>query len=50
MHLYRLETIGSLDGLGALEEAIAVPAAGEVWIRARVITSDAAGEMEAVGP
>ena len=35
MHLYRLETIGNLDGLGAREEAIPVPSAGEVLIRVK---------------
>ncbi len=74
MHVYRLETIGSLDGLGAREEAMAVPSAGEVLIRVKatalnfrdlaillgkspfpvrpgvVPISDAAGEVEAVGP
>src|SRR5258706_5614250 len=74
MHLYRLETIGSLDGLVAREEAPPVPSAGEVLVRVRasalnfrdlaiisgkspfpvrpgvVPISDAAGEVEAVGP
>src|ERR1700730_2257329 len=74
MHLYRLETIGAIDGLGARDEATPVPSAGEVLIRGkasalnfrdlaillgkspfpvrpRVIpVSDAAGEVEAVGP
>jgi NADPH:quinone reductase-like Zn-dependent oxidoreductase len=74
MHLYRLETIGSIDGLVAREEAIPVPSAGEVLIRVKasalnfrdlaillgkspfpvrpgvVPLSDAAGEVEAVGP
>ena len=35
MHLYRLETTGALDGLGAREEAIPVPSAGEVLIRVK---------------
>ena len=74
MQLYRLETIGSLDGLVAREEATPVPSAGEVLVRVRasalnfrdlaillgtspfpvrpgvVPVSDAAGEVEAVGP
>src|ERR1700674_4714840 len=74
MHLYRLDTIGNLDGLGAREEAMPVPSAGEVLIRVKasalnfrdlailmgkspfpvrpgvVPISDAAGEVEAVGP
>jgi NADPH:quinone reductase-like Zn-dependent oxidoreductase len=74
MRLYRLETIGNLDGLGAREEALPVPSAGEVLIRVKasalnfrdlaillgkspfpvwpgvVPISDAAGEVEAVGP
>src|ERR1700736_3490289 len=74
MHLYRLETIGNLDRLGAREEAMPVPSAGEVLIRVKasalnfrdlaillgkspfrvrvgvVPISDAAGEVEAVGP
>ena len=74
MHLYRLETIGSIDGLVAREEATPVPSAGEVLIRVKasalnfrdlaillgkapfpvragvVPISDAAGEVEAVGP
>ena len=74
MHLYRLETIGAIDGLGVREEAIPVPSAGEVLIRVKasalnfrdlaivlgkspfavragvVPVSDAAGEVEAVGP
>src|SRR5260370_8906364 len=33
MHLYRLETIGSLDGLVACEEAPSVVSAGEVLVR-----------------
>jgi Alcohol dehydrogenase GroES-like domain len=68
------ETIGSLDGLVAREEATPVPSAGEVLIRVKasalnfrdlaillgkapfpvragvVPISDAAGEVEAVGP
>ena len=35
MHLYRLETIGSLDGLVAREEAAPVPSAGEVLVRVK---------------
>jgi NADPH:quinone reductase-like Zn-dependent oxidoreductase len=35
MHVYRLETIGSLDGLVAREEATPVPSAGEVLVRVR---------------
>ena len=35
MHLYRLETIGDLDGLGGREEAMPVPSAGEVLIRVK---------------
>src|SRR5467141_451464 len=35
MHIYRLETIGSLDGLVAGEEAPDVPSAGEVLIRVK---------------
>ena len=35
MHLYRLESIGSLDGLAAREEATPVPAAGEVLVRVK---------------
>jgi len=74
MHIYRLETIGSLDGLVAGEEAPDVPSAGEVLVRVKasalnfrdlaillgkspfpvrpgvVPISDAAGEVEAVGP
>src|SRR5882672_3508401 len=74
MHIYRLETTGSLDGLVAREEAPPVPSAGEVLIRVKasalnfrdlaillgkspfpvragvVPVSDAAGEVEAVGP
>src|SRR5258708_13959892 len=74
MRVYRLETIGNLDGLVAREEARPVPSAGEVLIRVRasalnfrdlaillgtspfpvrpgvVPVSDAAGEVEAVGP
>ena len=74
MHLYRLETIGAIDGLGARDEAVPVPSAGEVLIRVKasalnfrdlaillgkapfpvrpgvVLLSDAAGEVEAVGP
>src|SRR5882724_6596438 len=74
MRLYRLETIGSLDGLVAREEAPPVPSAGEVLIRVKasalnfrdlaillgkspfpvqpgvIPVSDAAGEVEAVGP
>src|SRR5882762_3107455 len=74
MHIYRLETIGSLDGLVARDEAVPVPSAGEVLVRVKasalnfrdlaillgkspfpvrpgvVPISDAAGEVEAVGP
>jgi len=74
MNLFRLETIGAIDGLGVREEAIPVPSAGEVLIRVKVSAlnfrdlaivlgkspfavragvvpvSDAAGEVEAVGP
>jgi len=74
MNLFRLETIGAIDGLGVREEAIPVPSAGEVLIRVEasalnfrdlaivlgkspfavragvVPVSDAAGEVEAVGP
>lgn len=74
MHIYRLETIGSIDGLVAHEEATPTPSAGEVLIRVKasalnfrdlaillgkapfpvrpgvVPISDAAGEVEAVGP
>src|ERR1700730_8105784 len=74
MHLYRLETIGAIDGLGARDEAVPVPSAGEGLIRVKasalnfrdlaillgkspfparpgvVPISDAAGEVEAVGP
>ena len=74
MNLFRLETIGAIDGLGVREEAIPVPSAGEVLIRVKasalnfrdlaivlgkspfavragvVPVSDAAGEVEAVGP
>jgi NADPH:quinone reductase-like Zn-dependent oxidoreductase len=74
VHLYRLETIGSLDGLVARDEAAPVPSAGEVLVRVKasalnfrdlaivlgkspfpvrpgvVPISDAAGEVEAVGP
>ena len=74
MHIYRLETIGSLDGLVPCEEAPPVPSAGEVLVRVKasalnfrdlaillgkspfpvrpgvVPISDAAGEVEAVGP
>jgi len=74
MHIYRLETIGSLDGLVAREEAAPVPSAGEVLVRVMasalnfrdlaivlgrspfpvrpgvVPVSDAAGQVEAVGP
>src|ERR1700724_3247204 len=35
MHLYRLDTIGNLNGLRAREEAMPVPSAGEVLIRVR---------------
>src|SRR6266853_546002 len=35
MHIYRLETIGSLDGLVAREEAAPVPSVGEVLVRVR---------------
>ena len=35
MHLYRLDPIGNLDGLGAREEAMPVPSAGEVLIRVK---------------
>ena len=35
MHIYRLETIGSLDGLVAREEAPPVPSAGEVLVRVK---------------
>src|SRR6266404_6627080 len=35
MHLYRLETIGSLGGLVAREEAAPVPSAGEVLVRVK---------------
>jgi NADPH:quinone reductase-like Zn-dependent oxidoreductase len=35
MHVYRLETIGSFDGLVAREEATPVPSAGEVLVRVK---------------
>src|SRR6267142_6122972 len=35
MHIYRLETIGSVDGLIAREEARPVPSAGEVLVRVK---------------
>ena len=35
MHVYRLEAIGSLDGLVAREEAAPAPSAGEVLVRVR---------------
>src|SRR3989441_7869548 len=35
MHIYRLETIGSLDGLVAREEASPIPSAGEVLVRVK---------------
>src|SRR6476659_4149350 len=35
MHTYHLETIGSLDGLVAREEAPPVPSAGEVLVRVK---------------
>ena len=35
MRLYRLETIGAIDGLGARDEAVPVPSAGEVLIRVK---------------
>src|SRR5258706_6099637 len=35
MHLYRLETIGSLDGLVARDEAAPVPSAGQVSVRVK---------------
>src|ERR1700675_2534621 len=35
MHIYRLETIGSLDGLVTREEAPPVPSAGEVLVRVK---------------
>src|SRR5258706_9021793 len=35
MHIYRLETTGSLDGLVAREEAPPVPSAGEVLVRVK---------------
>src|SRR6267142_3146242 len=35
MHVYRLETFGSLDGLVAREEALPVPSAGEVLVRVK---------------
>ncbi len=74
MNLFRLETIGAIDGLGIREEAIPVASAGEVLIRVKasalnfrdlaivlgkspfavragvVPVSDAAGEVQAVGP
>src|ERR1700730_4928275 len=74
MHLYRLDTIGNLDGLGARDEAPPLPSARQVCARVKasplnfrdlaillgkspfpvrpgvVPISDAAGEVEAVGP
>ena len=35
MRIYRLETIGSLDGLVGREEADPVPSAGEVLVRVK---------------
>src|ERR1700736_3685741 len=35
MHLYRLDTIGNLDALGAGEEAMTVPSAGAVLVRVK---------------
>ena len=35
MHIYRFETIGSLDGLVAREDAAPVPSAGEVLVRVK---------------
>src|SRR5258705_7719056 len=35
MHIYRLETIGDLDGLVAREEAAPVPSVGEVLVRVK---------------
>src|ERR1700675_1218447 len=35
MHIYRLETIGSLDGLVVREEAAPVPSAGQVLVRVK---------------
>src|SRR5258705_4378698 len=35
MHIYRLETIGDLDGLVAREEAAPVPSTGEVLVRVK---------------
>jgi NADPH:quinone reductase-like Zn-dependent oxidoreductase len=35
MRIYHLETIGSLDGLVAREEAVPVPSAGEVLVRVK---------------
>ena len=49
MHLYRLETIGDLDGLGAREEAMPVPSAGEVLIRVKLLTLFHAGRQRGNG-
>ena len=35
MRIYHLETIGSLDGLVAREEAVPVPSVGEVLVRVK---------------
>ncbi len=35
MRIYRLETIGSLGGLVAREEAPPIPSAGEVLVRVK---------------
>jgi hypothetical protein len=50
MHIYRLETIGSLDGLVAREEAAPVPSAGEVLVRGKGTEAHVHPTQKRTGP